>query len=123
MNRARTPHDPLRGHNWRDGVEPPATQQQPVQQQQEPPEIEFDYDPSSKSNLMARKAAAIIRQKYRIEAGDVRAMGQHDREMRTTWQQLMAGTFTYPESVMTLIDPKEAAAARASDVRNPANWR
>ena len=123
MSRARTPHDPLRGHNWRDGVEPPATQQQPVQQQQEPPEIEYDYNPSSKSNIMARKAAAIIRQKYRIEAGDVREMARYDREMRTTWQQLMEGTFTYPESTMTLIDPKEAAAARANDVRNPRNWR
>ena len=72
---------------------------------------------------MARRAAAIVRQKYRIEAGDVREMARYDREMRTTWQQLMAGTFIYHESTMTLIDPKEAAAARANDVRNPRNWR
>ena len=117
MSRARTPHDPLRG-TWRAGEEP-VTQQQ----QQEPPEQEFDYNTSSKSNIMARRAAAIIRQKYGIESGDVRRMAQHDNEIRTTWNQLMDGTYQPPESVMTLIDPKEAAAARASDVRNPVNWR
>ena len=123
MSRARTPHDPLRGHNWRDGVEPAPEPMPASQQQQEPPEIEYDYNPSSKSNIMARKAAAIIRQKYRIEAGDVREMARYDREMRHIWCELMEGRYQPPESVMILVDPKEAAAARANDVRNPRNWR
>ena len=94
-----------------------------MQQQQEPPEIEYDYNPHSRANIMARRAAAIIRQKYRIEAGDVREMARYDREMRHIWCELMEGRYQPPESVMILVDPKEAAAARANDVRNPRNWR
>lgn len=105
-----------------DGIAP-ADQSAMSHRHTEPPEIEYDYNPSSKANLYARKAAALIRQKYRIEAGDVRTMGQHDNEMRHIWHELMEGTFTYPESTMTLSDPKEAGAARANDVRNPRNWR
>ena len=99
----------------------PAPEPIPASQQEEEPE--FDWDPFSKRSIMARRAAAIIRQKYRIESGDVRRMAQHDNETLRICNQLMEGTYQPPESVMTLSDPKEAAAARASDVRNPANWR
>ena len=119
MNRARTPHDPLRGHSWRDGVEPPATQQQPVQQQQEPPEQEFDWDPFSKRNLMARRAAAIVRQKYGIESGDVRRMAQHDNETQRIWRELMDGRYQAPSIVQ--IPPAEYKAMQA--VQDPRNWR
>ena len=121
MNRARTPHDPLRGHNWRDGVEPAPEPIPASQQPVEPPE--FDWDPFAKRSVMARRAAAIIRQNYGIESGDMRRMAQHDNETQRIWNQLMDGTYQPPESTMTLIDPKEAAAALANDVRNPRNWR
>lgn len=111
------------GSNPLDAVPQPEWQREPVQRQPEPPEIEFDYDPNSKSNIMARKAAAEIRRKYRIEAGDVRAMGQHDREMRHIWHELMEGTYQPPASTMTLTDPRETQAAWNSSPTNPANWR
>jgi len=116
--RKREPHNPLRGHSWRDGVEPSTTQQEPVQQQQEEPE--FDWNPHSKSNIMARRAAAIIRQKYRIEAGDVRRMAQHDGEMKQIWAQLMDGSFTYPESTVQMPSAEYKAIQAAQD---PRNWR
>lgn len=72
---------------------------------------------------MARKAAAEVRRKYGIEAGDVRVMAQHDREMRHIWQQLMNGTYQPPASVMTLVDPREVEAAWAKSPTNPLNWQ
>ena len=117
MSRARTPHDPLRGRNWRDGIEPPATQQQPVQQQQEPPES--DWDPFSKRAVMARRAASIIRRKYGIESGDMRRMAQHDNETRRIWNQLMDGTYQ-PPSRAQIPSAEYEAARRAMD---PRNWR
>ena len=71
--------------------------QQP--QHQGTPDVEppgFDYDPFSKANVMARRASAEIRRKYRIESGDVRRLAKHDREMRAIWQQMMDGKFQPP---------------------------
>ena len=65
----RSARNPLEGIS-------PIDQSAMSQRQPEPPEIEYDYDPSSKSNIMARKAAAEIRRKYGIETGDVKAIEQ-----------------------------------------------
>jgi len=117
--RKREAHDPLRGHSWRDGVEPPATQPQPVQQQQQE-EPEFDWNPHSKRNIMARRAAALIREKYRIESGDVRRMAQHDGEMKQIWTQLMEGTYQPPASTVQMPSAEYKAIQAAQD---PRNWR
>ena len=89
----------------------------PASQQQEEPE--FDWDPFSKRAVMARRAAAIIRQKYGIEWGDVGRMAQHDNETQRIWDQLMDGTYQAPSTVQ--IPPAEYEAMQA--VQDPRNWR
>jgi len=116
--RAREAHNPLRGA-WRSGVEP-GEQDAPEQTQPaadtEPPE--FDWNPHSKRNIMARRAAAIIRQKYRIEAGDVRRMAQHDGEMQQIWNQLMEGKYQPPASTVQMPSAEYKAIQAAQDPRN-----
>ena len=112
MSRRYTGRNPLDG-----AVPQPEWQRGPVQGHTEPPE--FDWNPHSKSNIMARRAAAEIRRKYRIETGDVKAMAQHDNEMRTTWNQLMDGTYQPPPTVQVPSAEYEAMQA----AHDPRNWR
>ena len=91
----------------------------PTDQDKQQEEPEFDWDPFSKRSIMARRAAAIIRQKYGIESGDVRRMQQHDNETRRIWNQLMDGTYQ-PPSTVQIPSAEYEAARRATD---PRNWR
>ena len=121
MSRARTPHDPLRGHNWRDGVEPPATQQQPVQQQQEPPEQEFDWG-SADWELMHR-VTRLICDHYGMRKGDTN-LSRHDREARDLYMSIKRGD-PIPDRytrryVVTAPTPEDL---RAKAVKDPRNWR
>ena len=86
MSRARTPHDPLRGHKWRDGIEPPATQQQPVQQ-----EPAADYSLDSKEHLMEIKAVAIVKRLYGIRGPFDWKPAIHDKRARSVFDMLMRG--------------------------------
>ena len=112
MNRPRHPSpDPSRrAPSYQQGIAPNA-QSTPVV---EAPE--FDYDPNSKSNLMARRAATIVRERYGIEAGDVARLSKYDRITHKVWQQLMNGTYQPPASY---IEPKEDLRA---DPMNPLTW-
>ena len=91
----------------------------PTDQDKQQEEPEFDWDPFSKRSIMARRAAAIIRQKYGIESGDVRRMQQHDNETQRIWNQLMDGTYQ-PPSTVQIPSAEYEAARRATD---PRNWR
>ena len=115
MNKRYTGSNPL------DAVPQPEWQRDPVQGHTEPPEIEFDWNPHSKSNIMARRASALIREKYRIEAGDCSALARHDNEMRRIWHELMEGTYQPPESV---ISPRiNEENKRMAYLKDPKNWR
>jgi hypothetical protein len=85
MSRARTPHDPLRGHNWRDGVEPAP---EPIPAPQQEPEV--DYSLNSKQRLMELKAVGIIRRLYNVR-GPFDWSPALDRKARTVFNKLMAG--------------------------------
>ena len=82
------PHDPLRGHSWRDGVEP-APDPTPAPQQQHP---EGGYGIESRDHMLMLRATRIVRQLHGIPAGDFRRWGpQHDRAARTVYAKLLAG--------------------------------
>ena len=86
MSRARTPHDPLRGHNWRDGIEPAP---EPIPAPQQEPEV--DYSLNSKQRLMDLKAVGIIRRLYNIRGPFDWNPAIHDRKCRAVFDRLMRG--------------------------------
>lgn len=77
---------------------------------------EFDWDPASKANVMARRAAAVVRERYGIETGDVVRLAKYDRVTRRVWRELMDGTYEPPASY---IEPKEDLR---DDPMNPLTW-
>ena len=83
-----TPHDPLRGHSWRDGVEP-SPEPAPAPQRQEQ-EDETDYSLNSKQRLMELKAVGIIRRLYNVR-GPFEWSPALDAKARTVFNKLMSG--------------------------------
>ena len=115
MSRARTPHDPLRG-TWSAGEEP-VTQQQ----QQEPPDQEFDWG-SADWELMHR-VTRLICDHYGMRKGDVN-LSRHDREARELYLLIKRGE-PIPDRytrryVVTAPTPEDL---RAKAVKDPRNWR
>lgn len=97
----------------------PEPAQQPAQshtQQAEPSDHPDFWNPHSKANIMARKASAEIRRKYRIESGDVARLAKHDHEMKQIWNELMDGTYEPPASVISQQERQE------NPLRDPRNW-
>jgi hypothetical protein len=86
MSRARTPHDPLRGHNWRDGVEPAP---EPIPAPQQEPDVDYSLD--SKEHLMEIKAVAIVKRLYGIRGPFDWKPAIHDKRARAVYNMLMQG--------------------------------
>ena len=96
MSRRRPSPDPSqRVPSYQQGIAPTPQPQPAV----EPPE--FDWDPQSKSNIMARRAATFIRGKYGIADGDLGRLAQHDREVKQVWREMMTGKWVAPQSSST----------------------
>ncbi len=112
MNRYQRRSNPL------SGIEPGTWQSDASQPRTEPAEIPFDWDPQSRSNVMARRAANEVRRIYRIEQGDVVRLAKHDREVKQIWEQMMDGTYKPPASAIA----PQVKRDPATDPRSPRNW-
>ena len=81
------PHDPLRGHSWRDGVEP-SPEPTPAPQQQHP---EGGYGIESREWMLQSKAVGIIRRLYGLHSPLDWKPAIHDRKARAVLDKLLAG--------------------------------
>ena len=103
---ARQSHDPMRGHDWRDCIEP-APEPMPAPQQ----EVERSYSIYDPEYLAQLRAVQMVRRAYGLSRNDFRRWGpHHDRAALKLFRMMRNGealpaTFTQQQRAVPPINP------------------